>query len=55
VKRINSITAYEYEELSYESEIMDWVNEDTGEQLSKYEPELGLIHILNNNIDSELG
>lgn len=33
---------------------MDWVDEDTGETLSNYEQDPELVHILNNNIDTEL-
>ena len=34
--------------------IMDWMNEDTGELLTKYDPTPELLHILTKNIDSEL-
>lgn len=52
--KVNSITTNEYDELSYDKEIMDWVNEDTGELLSNFVPNPELLNILNNNINSEL-
>ncbi|WP_340111975.1 protein rep [Maribellus mangrovi] len=42
---------FDYEELSYDAEIMDWVNEYTGEPLSNYQPDPALLHILTQNID----
>ena len=48
------VTVTEYDELKYDSEIMDWINKDTGETLSNYEPEPELVQILTNNIDCEL-
>jgi len=49
-----SITTHDYDKLSYDQEMMDWVNEDTGGLLSKYEPDPELLHILTKNIDIEL-
>ena len=43
-----------YYELSYQSDIMDWINEETGETLSGYTPTPELISILNNRIDINL-
>jgi len=33
---------------------MDWINNDTGELLSNYNPDQELLKILNNNVDTEL-
>ncbi len=52
--KTRSVTVFEYDELSYETELMDWVNEETGETLSNYKPDSELLHILTNNIDTEL-
>lgn len=49
-----SVMVFEYDELSYDSELMDWVNEDTGEQLSDYQTDPELLHILTNNINTAL-
>lgn len=48
------VKVFEYDELSYDDEMMDWVNEDTGEPLSNYQPDSELLQILTNNIDTEL-
>ncbi len=47
-------TTNEYDELFYDTEMMDWINNDTGELLSNYVPDPQLLNILTNNIDSEL-
>ncbi|MBN2639420.1 MAG: protein rep [Bacteroidales bacterium] len=52
--KTKSVTVFDYDELSYDMEMMDWVNEDTGETLSNYEPDPELLHILNKNIETEL-
>jgi hypothetical protein len=53
-KSVSNTTLIEYQKLSYESEIMDWVDKETGETLSGYTPSLELINILNNRIDTSL-
>lgn len=52
VVQINSLI--EYEELSYSSEIHDWVNSDTGETLSGYIPTPELSNLLNHRINRTL-
>ncbi len=43
-----------YEELVYYPQIADWINEDTGETLSGYVPEVELQNLLDERMDSEL-
>lgn len=45
---------HEYEELKYHNDIMDWVNEETGETLSGYTPTPELYNLLNHQIDTTL-
>lgn len=52
IVQINSLI--EYEELSYSSEIHDWVNPDTGEILSGYVPTPELSNLLNHRINRTL-
>jgi len=47
-------TFFDYDELIYKKDIMDWVNEDTGETLTNYTPTPELMNLLTNNIDNEL-
>jgi hypothetical protein len=51
---ISPSTLIEYEEMSYDSDIRDWVNEETGETLSGYNPPSDLLHILSRQINTEL-
>jgi hypothetical protein len=44
----------EYEEMSYDSDIRDWVNEETGETLSGCTPSANLLHLLTRQINTEL-
>jgi hypothetical protein len=50
----NTTTFFEYEELSYHSDIMDWVNEETGEPFSGYKPDRKLTYLLNHRIETTL-
>ncbi len=43
-----------YEELSCNPSIMDWVNDKTGETLSGYTPDWELQNLLNHRIDTTL-
>lgn len=51
---ISPSTITEYEEMSYDSDIRDWVNEETGETLTGYTPSRDLLNLLNNRIDNTL-
>ncbi|NQU52461.1 MAG: protein rep [Bacteroidetes bacterium] len=51
---LQTSTILEYEELSYHSDIMDWVNEKTGETLSGFTPDQELMNLLNHRIDINL-
>ena len=53
-KRITLSTLIDYNELSYQSDIMDWVNEETGETLSGYTPTPELINLLNHRVNTTL-
>jgi hypothetical protein len=53
-EKTEPVITNEYDELFYDDEMMDWVNNDTGELLSNYEPDPELLNILTNNIDFEL-
>ena len=50
----NKTTVQDYEELSYYSEIMDWINDETGETLSGFTPDRELMNLLNHRIDTTL-
>jgi len=43
-----------YDELSYCPEIMDWVNDETGETLSDFTPDWELQNLINHRIDTTL-
>ena len=43
---ISPSTITEYEEMFYDYDIKDWVNEETGETLSGYTPPADLLHLL---------
>ena len=47
----NSIQLTDYEEMHYYLEIMDWINEDTGESLSGFKPTFELQSLLAHRID----
>ena len=51
---ISPSTLIKYEEMSYHSDIRDWVNEETGETLSGYTPSADLLYILSQHINTEL-
>ena len=53
-KQITLTTLIDYNELSYQSHIMDWVNEETGETLSGYTPTPELINLLNHRVNTTL-
>jgi len=53
-EKTNPVITNEYDELFYDTEIMDWVNNDTGDLLSNYDPDPELLNILTNNIDFDL-
>lgn len=54
-KRGNSTSKLmNYEKLSYFPAIMDWVNDETGESLSGYTPNLELQNLLNHRINTTL-
>lgn len=53
-KSVSTTTVVEYQEHKYKSEIMDWVNEETGEILSGYIPTPELMNILHTQINTEL-
>jgi hypothetical protein len=53
-KQITLTALFDYNELSYQSDIMDWVNEETGETLSGYTPTPELINLLNHRINTTL-
>ena len=52
-KQITLTTQIDYNELSYQSGIMDCVNEETGEILSGY-PNSGTNHLLNHRVNTTL-
>jgi hypothetical protein len=52
-KAISPSTLMDYQEMSYDSDIRDWVNEETGETLSGYNPSANLLRILS-QINTEL-
>lgn len=54
VKIKNSMMLEHYEEWSYNSNVSDWINFETGETLSGYQLSRELAYILQNNIDLEL-
>ena len=53
-KQITLTTLIDYNELLYQSDIMDWVNEETGETLSGYTPTSELINLLNHRVNTTL-
>ncbi len=53
-KQITRTTLIDYNELSYQSDKMDWVNEETGETLSGYTPTSELINLLNHRVNTTL-
>jgi hypothetical protein len=53
-ERKPSIQLTDYEELHYYLEIMDWINEDTGESLSGFKPTFELQNLLVHRIDNTI-
>jgi hypothetical protein len=50
----NNRVAQEYDEWFFEPKHFDWINTGNEQGLSDYKPSLGLIQLLNNNIDTLL-